>query len=154
GGVRPGGLLVRALQAAEARGQTGRRDVMRKFVGLAVLLIGAAPAVAQSPEERARAFVAALVKEDYDGAVKSYAEVMAKALPADKLGTTWKAVVGKFGAYQKELGARAERVGEYQPVTLTCQFEKAKLDLRVVIDKDGKVAGLNFKPAEGPADFP
>jgi dienelactone hydrolase len=120
---------------------------------LALLALALAPAYAPEPpklEDRARALVAALDKEDFAAAAKDFDEAMNKALPPDKLGDTWKGLVKQVGALKKQGAATAEKVQKYDVVWLACEFEKATLFTRVVFDGEGRVTGLSFR-AEGPA---
>ncbi|HEX5269397.1 MAG TPA: alpha/beta fold hydrolase [Gemmataceae bacterium] len=120
---------------------------------LALLALTLAPAFAPEPpklEERARALVTALEKEDFAAAAKDFDEAMNKALPPDKLGETWKGIVKQVGALKKQGAATAEKVQKYDVLWVACEFEKATLFTRVVFDAEGHVTGLSFR-ADGPA---
>src|SRR5262249_48178493 len=92
-----------------------------------------------------KAFVALLDKGDFDKATGDFDEAMLRALPADKLKGTWEKVVADAGAFKRQLSSRVEKSGKYEVVIVTCEFQKKKLDTRVVFDKDGKITGLFFK---------
>ncbi len=96
---------------------------------------------------RAKALVEALFKEDFARAGKHFDDAMKKVLPRAKLEELPGKVRSSAGAFRKQLGTRTEKVKQYDVVTVTCEFEKSKLDARVVFDKDGKVTGLFFRPA-------
>ena len=68
-----------------------------------LLTLSLAPAFAEPPklEDRARALVTALGKEDFTAASKDFDDAMNKALPPDKLGDTWKGLVKQVGALKK-----------------------------------------------------
>jgi fermentation-respiration switch protein FrsA (DUF1100 family) len=107
--------------------------------------------VSPKPSEvqiKAQKVVALLGKEDYATAVKDFDKTMTDVLPARKLEDLWKSVTSKVGAFKKQLGVRQERVGKYDVALVTCQFEKMKLDVRVVLDADRHVAGLAFAAAK------
>jgi hypothetical protein len=94
-------------------------------------------------------FFAALLKEDWEAATKTFNEAMLKAMPPDKLAATWQALQKQVGGYQKALGARVERQGQYEALITTLQFEKMALDMRVTMDVNtGQMAGLFFTPAQ------
>ncbi|MGZ5515257.1 MAG: alpha/beta fold hydrolase, partial [Candidatus Aminicenantales bacterium] len=59
----------------------------------------------------------------------------------------------QLGAFKKQAGARREELQGYDIVLVTCEFEKATLDARVVFDKTGKIAGLGFVPTAPPAKY-
>lgn len=107
----------------------------------------AMPGRAAAPDEmreRAGAMLAAMVKQDFATAGKHFDAVMQKALPADKLGATWKGVLDQFGAFQKQTVVRREKVQKYDVIVLSCQFEKSPLDVRVTFTPDSQITGLFF----------
>jgi len=127
-----------------------------------LLLLGAvAASTAAGAEEKklpeqtatAIALVDALAKEDYVAAGKKFDTVMQKAIPADKLEATWQAILEQVGPFQKRTQTRVEKAGKYDVVLVTCQFEKAALDVRVVFSNDMQVTGLQFRPAKGTYEF-
>jgi uncharacterized protein len=103
-----------------------------------------------SLEQAARSLVEFLDKGDFEKATNDFDAAMHKALPPDELKRTWEKVIGQAGAYKKHVGSRLESSGMYEIVYVTCEFAKAKLDARVVFDKDGKIAGLSFRPTKKP----
>jgi dienelactone hydrolase len=94
----------------------------------------------------AQALADSLVKEDFKAACKDFDDVMKKALPPEKLEGTWKGIVGELGAYQKMSALRAEASGKYDVVYSTFQFERSKLDLKVVFNAEKQVTGLFLQP--------
>jgi dienelactone hydrolase len=101
----------------------------------------------------AQAFVTAQSKGDFAAATKDFDEVMKKASPADKMETTWKAVQKQVGPFQKQLSTRTETVGKYDVVYVTCKFEKMDLDVRVVFNREGQIAGYSIRPVQKKYDF-
>jgi hypothetical protein len=69
------------------------------------------------------------------------------ALPEPKLRETWQTVQAQAGPFQKQLGATVTKVPGYDVVLVTCRFERATLDTKVVFDAKGQVAGLFFVPS-------
>jgi fermentation-respiration switch protein FrsA (DUF1100 family) len=115
-----------------------------------------APAHAPEPpklEERARALVTALGKEDFAGATKDFDDAMNKALPPDKLGDTWKGIVKQVGALKKQGAVTAEKVQKIDVIWVACEFEKATLYTRVVFDGEGRVTGLTFRVTGPGAEY-
>jgi dienelactone hydrolase len=107
-----------------------------------------------TPEAVARSFVDALRAESFEQAVKLFDETMAKALPVDKLRSTWVDVRLKYGSIKYVVGARTEEAKGLVAVRLTCSFEKGSLELRVVVDPSTrKVTGFWIKPAEQTASY-
>ncbi len=123
------------------------------------------------PEQIAMAIalVDAFAKGDYAAAGKNFDKVMEKALPADRRKELWEKLVKQVGVYKKrtgtrveareanqfppDTGRRVEKVGKYDVVIVTCQFERMTLDVRVVFNDDKQVTGLFFRLAQGAHDF-
>lgn len=122
---------------------------------LMVVAIQAPLTVRSAPGEVTSAgkqFVELLAKEDFAGAVARFDATMKTALPEPKLRETWQAVQAQAGPFQKQLGARATKVTGYDVVLVTCQFERTALDMKVVFDAKGQVAGLFFVPSHAAAE--
>jgi hypothetical protein len=115
---------------------------------LAVLPVRAADVVAAGKD-----FVALLVKGDFATAVTRYDGTMATALPEPKLREAWDKLQSQAGDFRRQLRARTEKDREYDVVLVTCQFENAVVDAKVVFNASGKVAGLFFLPATLPAEW-
>jgi uncharacterized protein len=119
------------------------------LLATAVLLLLAGRASGAQPtdqETAARAFVTALVKEDFAAATKNFDATMRNAMPADKLRATWKLIIGQVGAFKEQRTARSEKLENYHLVFVTCEFEKATLEAKVVFNVDKRIAGLFFVP--------
>lgn len=100
--------------------------------------------------ESAQEFVNRLVQEDFASAEQYFDDTMKAALPAGKLQETWQGIVAQVGAFREQIDTRTESEGEYTSVFVTCQFEQAALDARVVFDRSGQIAGLFFVPTQSP----
>jgi dienelactone hydrolase len=120
--------------------------------GLGILCTCVAALFAQTPADdpfaslkvMAKAFVEALAREEFATAGKDFDEVMKKAAPAEKLRDFWKAALEQLGAFRKIDGLRGETAGKYRLVFVTCKFEKANLDMKVVFNKDRQITGHFF----------
>jgi fermentation-respiration switch protein FrsA (DUF1100 family) len=99
-----------------------------------------------TPAQVAMAFLDAVVKGEYSAAVKLFDDTMQMALPAEKLEATWKGVLLKTGAFEKNLGTRDEPAGKYTVVLIGVRFEKVPMDVKVVIDGGGRIAGFSCVP--------
>ncbi len=91
-------------------------------------------------------FVESLAKEDFAGAVARFDAACKTAAPEPTLRETWQALLAQAGPFQRQLGATATKLGAYDIVLVTCQFERTNLDTKVVFDAEGRVAGLGFLP--------
>jgi uncharacterized protein len=123
-----------------------------------VLVIGGQTTVSTIQDETskfttaARAFVEFLTTENFKAAVDQFDDTMKAAMPEAKLRETWTAVLNQVGAFRSAGTTRAEKRGAYVMVFVTCKFEKSPLDIRVVFDQSGRVAGLFFAPV-APAEY-
>jgi dienelactone hydrolase len=117
----------------------------------------AAPQAARAEDDlaaKAESFLRALEAGDFKAAVRDFDETMLKVSGPDKLAVFWRDQLPRqLGAFKKETGSRRETSGEYEFVYLTCEFEKATVDMRVVFDKTGRIAGYQFVPAGPPARY-
>jgi len=108
----------------------------------------AAPAEDELLTLKARQFLAALEKGDFKLAARDFDETMLKVSGPEKLEPFWKEQFPKqVGAFKKQTAARRDQLGGYEIVLVTCVFEKATLDARIVFDKAGKIAGFSFVPS-------
>lgn len=119
-----------------------------------ILLIGCArtPAITPEPlsddavESRARSFVACMAEGKHRDAVEMMDSRMASALPQDRLESTWDTLVSQVGAFKEMTGVRLATESGYRVAYVTCVFEFAAVDTKVVFDVEGRVTGLWFGP--------
>ena len=97
-------------------------------------------------------FVDLLVREDYAGAVARFDATMKTVMPQAVLQENWQTLLKQVGPFQKQLGTRLEDQAGYKIVFVTCQFERAVLDLKVVFDSQKQVAGLFYVPSQATSD--
>jgi len=102
---------------------------------------------------KARAFIDALSREDFEAAAKEFDATMMKVSGPDKLAEFWKQVPERMGAFKRQTAARRDRMGDYEIALVTCEFEKVTLDARVVFDKEKRIAGFQFVPSLPPAKY-
>lgn len=103
---------------------------------------------------KARQFLAALEKGDFNLAARDFDETMLKVSGPDKLEALWKTQLPKqLGTFKKQTAARRDQLQGYEIVLVTCEFDKATLDTRIVFDKAGKIAGFGFVPTAPPVKY-
>ena len=95
-----------------------------------------------------RAFIDLLVNKKFATAVEQFDNTMKTALPEPKLQETWTSVLTQVGPFKQAGSARVETRGAFTVVIVTCDFQKAALDVSVVFDQQKRVAGLFFAPAK------
>lgn len=94
----------------------------------------------------AKTFVGWLEKGDFAAAVGRFDPTMKNAAPEPKLREIWQAVQGQFGAFKRQVRSRSEKQLGYDMVFVTCEFERKTMDMKLVFDAQGRIAGLFFVP--------
>jgi dienelactone hydrolase len=87
-------------------------------------------------------------KQDYTGIVKLLDDTMKAALPESKLKEIWETLPKQVGLFRSRSDAHlATRKDQYQQVIVPLQFEKAALNMLVVVNiNTGQISGLFFQP--------
>lgn len=93
-------------------------------------------------------FVESLAREDFAGAVEYFDSAMKAALPANKLQEAWQSLVARIGPFQRQLGSRAEKLGQYDIAFVTCEFDRGAMDVKLVFNSNQQITGLFFVPNE------
>lgn len=98
-------------------------------------------------------FIQKLVNHEFMSAVGDFDSTMTAQLPPPHLQEVWTTVLNQYGAYQEILDSHVEITPFYTRINNICQFEKGSLNIRVVFDKEKRIAGLFFIPAEAQAQY-
>jgi hypothetical protein len=93
----------------------------------------------------AKEFVDLLAKGDYAGVVARFDSTMKSVMPESKVHDAWVSLQDQVGAYKKQIGLRQTKEQGWDCVYVTCEFERGRVDIKVVFDKHKKVSGLWFK---------
>lgn len=101
--------------------------------------------ISQQNIDNAYKFVDLLEVDDFETAVTLFDEKMKNLLPADKLEETWVSLNKQVGAFEKKLELQTEVQSEHEIAHVISQFEKAKVDIKIVFDKNGLISGLWFQ---------
>lgn len=104
-----------------------------------------------NPPSAAEEFVGALVADDFAGAVGRFDPALGSALSAARLREVWNSIGGQAGRFKQTLGTRTMSRAGLNTVFVTCEFERAIVDAKVVFDSKGRICGLWFVPGERPA---
>jgi dienelactone hydrolase len=91
--------------------------------------------------------VRALAAGEHAAVASRFDSAMADAMTAEQLGELWAGVENQVGRYQGIAGVRLSEDQGFAIATVTTSFEKAKLDIRVVLDPDQRITGLFVKPS-------
>ncbi len=119
---------------------------------LCVTTLAAAPAVQTFDAAQAgRAAVERLLKGDFAAVVATFDDKMRAALSEAQLRGAWESVLAQAGAFLRVRDPRVTTKGEYQIVVLPAEFERASVDIQVVFNGSGQMAGFNVRPAAASA---
>lgn len=129
--------------------------LMPVLTGIATSVCLALPQPASSPDAAAfaRATLQRLTGGDMAAVVATFDDNVRAALPEDKLRAVWQTLRSQVGAFQKAGEPRASRKGEFQVVVVPVEFERGALEMQIALNGDGRIAGLNFRPAAPTAPF-
>ncbi len=105
------------------------------------------PSAAVSIAEK---FVDRLAKEDFAGAVAPFDATMKHAMPEAKMRETWQTLAKQAGPFKQQLGTRTMQQVGFDIVFVTCEFERAILDIKVVFNSENQINGLWFVPGKRP----
>ncbi len=94
----------------------------------------------------AQALVGLLANEDFASAARDFDSTMKAVLPPDKLKEAWQSLTAQAGPFQRQVSTRAEKTPPYDIVFVTCECERATVDVKVVFNSAGQVTGLWFGP--------
>ncbi len=131
--------------------------MVASLLALGMLLGACAPKATPSPtpaptppsgdlEAAARYFTALLQEGKYAEAAAMFDPQMAAAFPVAKLKATWEEVIRNVGALQGIKEVRMAQEAGYRIAYVACDFARNPLDMKVVFDAQGRIAGLWFVP--------
>ncbi len=116
-------------------------------LGFIAGLLLSVSASAEEPADRYKAVVDRMVdainKEDYPGIQADFAKIMLDAFPLEKSKPFFRDLVGNAGKIKK-LGV--PRLVPPNQATFPAYFERAVLDIKVVLDGQNRIIGLWFLP--------
>ena len=116
---------------------------------LALGAFSTASAVEQDLDKLSSELVERMAAGRFDKAVEPFDATMKRVLPADKLKAVWDGLIAQCGPLVQIAGTRIEHVKPYDVVFVTCEFQRAKLDAKIVFTSPGRqVTGLFFLPSE------
>lgn len=104
-------------------------------------------------DELGRQVVRALAAGEHAAVVTRFDEAMTAAMSVEQLAELWQAVQSQVGPYQAIGEVRVKPVQGHDVAIVTTRFEKADLDIRVVLDAEQRITGLFVKPASRDDDY-
>jgi hypothetical protein len=145
-------LILAAALLQSALGQTGAIQPAKQAGNPSSQEPGA-PKTAQDFEALARGIVSDLAARRFDTVAARFTPQMSAALPGSKLADLWDALIAKTGAFHSIRSVSTSELQAYHAVVLVCSFESSEIGVRVVLDGQGRFAGLNFVPAASSAPW-
>lgn len=117
-------------------------------IGLFFLLTSLVDAqVTDQPIALAKKFLSYMRMDESEKAVDMFDEIVRGQVSPQRLKEIWFGVNMQAGNFKEHHDTRTEDSHGYTIVYLVCHFENADLDIKVVFDKDLRIAGFFFVPA-------
>lgn len=91
----------------------------------------------------------ALAARNFANATKGFDPVMLSALPPSKLEMVWESLILQNGQFRNLLPDRKEEIGTYTAFFIPARFERATVDLKIVINPAAKIGGFFIVPHSG-----
>lgn len=104
------------------------------------------PLTDQEAGVKAKELVARFAAGKLDEAIATFDPAMVAAFPKEKASETWNKLVEQAGPFKSAQVAKTEHKDKYIRVTVETEFEKATLDLAVVLDQEGRISGFFVAP--------
>jgi len=98
------------------------------------------------PNAPTNELVELLANQQFSAVTEDFNETMKNALPPEKLEEVWKATIDQMGPFKRQIGLRTEKQADYDVVSVTCEFEKGALDVKITYNGEKQVAGLFIVP--------
>ena len=99
-----------------------------------------------------QAFADQFLNRDYAAVVAQFDDTMKRVFPIDKVQEARESLEPQLGAFRQQVGVRGEKIEQnnvvYDLVYVTWEFETATIDLKIVYDQAGQVAGLFFQASQ------
>lgn len=96
--------------------------------------------------EISKLVISSFQKNEFSKIVETFDQNMKAALPAEKLKLVWEDLNNKCGKFQKMGEITVGKIQIYNVTYTLCHFENMKLKMKLVFDRENKIAGLFFVP--------
>lgn len=97
--------------------------------------------------DRAKEVAQALNDSKFDAVLAQFDDAMLKALPKASLEKSFVGLHKQLGDLKQTGKSRQVKADPYEVVFIECEFERGKLEMKLVFDKEQKIAGLAMLPA-------
>lgn len=115
---------------------------------LVLLMLGPVLFFASIYEQAGVRFIQFLAANDFEKAQQMASQVLLNALKQSNLTleSFWKTLNLQMGNFKQILRVKSATEQGYNVVFVGCEFEKMKLDVKIVFDQQEKIVGLQFLP--------
>lgn len=99
-------------------------------------------------ETAARELLANFTAKKFTAMGARFDATMQSQLPPARLAGLYQDVAGVFGAFRGVSAVKQETAQQFRVIDMTASYERQAATVRVVFDKEGKVAGLYISPKQ------
>jgi len=96
--------------------------------------------------DTAQQIITQLAQGDFAAVEQHLADNIRSLLPEGKLQATWQGLEQQVGAFQEQVRISALHTQQGLVEVVTCSFERASLDVNLVLDNAGEVVSLTITP--------
>ena len=123
------------------------KDILESLAKKRLTIEPNAPAGANvEPNAPNNELVESLVDQNYLAVTEDFNETLKGELTPEKLEEAWKTAADQMGPFKKQLGVKTEREQDVNVVSVTCEFEKGALDVKISYNDEKQIVGLLFTP--------
>ena len=136
-----------------------RRAVWSIVAGVMLVVCAVAAPQAQLPTPPpsritlAEAAVDAMVAREFARVSAQFDTAMKKAMPDDSLQKGWDGAMLQIGGFVRRNPAREQHKSGYAAVIIPCDFQRGKMEVTIVFDAAGQIAGMQMRPATPPVQY-
>jgi hypothetical protein len=152
--------MIKRIPAPDADGRAPARRRLWLWLAAAVICSVAFDAgraahgsSAESPEALAADLVWSLSQDDAVRAVTAFDDAIKPLLGPEELRHAWASLIAQLGPFRREAGVRRETASGSRLVYVTCEFQRGRMDAKVVFNAAGRITGLWFVPTVPPQEL-
>lgn len=118
---------------------------MKKIITLC-LLLASVFSKSQTTAEISETFLNKMLRSQFDSCIVFFDTSVTSKLNPGMMQSMWERIPQFVGEYKSYGDIRTEKLDTLEAVLIRCAFEKTKLDLKLVYNKEKKIVGIFFLP--------
>lgn len=126
---------------------------MKSLFTLAIFFFALAFLHGQTNEQKALEFMGKLERKSYDSCYAMLDTVITNRISPEMISRGWESMPRYIGEYKSHSEPRSEKKDTLDMVSITCSFEKMKMDLRLVFDEAQRIVGIFFTPPKNTSSY-